>query len=474
MKSDSKLVPSMARRAAAAGCRAGAGRLRDRAGGTAGLRHAGAVQGAGRAAGRGHLDARAARRGAAARRMVEGLQRPGARRRWSSAPTANNTSIQSRGRAAGRRRAPCCAATDADRAPQVGAGRRRQSRQAGTRTATERPAAHADHGRRRPLVRARPVRHASSTRQRRRAARCRGARRRCCRARACWCRPSRRRPTSRCARSTPSARWCARPSTAYRDTLRLTERRYRAGDVAELDVARVRDRSGGHRVRSAGARPPPRRARARAGRAGRRDGVELRLATRRLVDRACRSFPAGVPATVLDAPARRLGRAEARVLAAQARVGVAQAAWFPDISLTGGGGYRVAGARRPVQVVGARRGASARCCRCRSSTAAAARPACRAPRAQLDGALADYREQVLVAFKDVEDQLSALRMLERAVGAQARAVDVGEPRDHAVGFALPQRAGQPARPARRAPQRTAATAARRCRCARRSTRRRWA
>ena len=27
---------------------------------------------------------------------------------------------------------------------------------------------------------------------------------------------------------------------AYRDTLRLTERRYAAGDVAELDVARVR------------------------------------------------------------------------------------------------------------------------------------------------------------------------------------------------------------------------------------------
>ena len=27
---------------------------------------------------------------------------------------------------------------------------------------------------------------------------------------------------------------------AYRDTLRLTERRYQAGDVAELDVARVR------------------------------------------------------------------------------------------------------------------------------------------------------------------------------------------------------------------------------------------
>ena len=34
--------------------------------------------------------------------------------------------------------------------------------------------------------------------------------------------------------------------------------------------------------------------------------------------------------------------------------------------------------------------------------------------AQLEGAVARYREQVLVAFKDVEDQLSALRLLSRA------------------------------------------------------------
>ena len=42
--------------------------------------------------------------------------------------------------------------------------------------------------------------------------------------------------------------------------------------------------------------------------------------------------------------------------------------------------------------------------------------------AQLDEALARYREQVLVAFRDVEDQLSALRILESQSEAQARAV----------------------------------------------------
>ena len=57
------------------------------------------------------------------------------------------------------------------------------------------------------------------------------------------------------------------------------------------------------------------------------------------------------------------------------------------------------------------RGAWAPCSRCRCSTAAVATPACATPRAQLDEAIARYREQVLVAFRDVEDQLSALRLL---------------------------------------------------------------
>ncbi len=42
--------------------------------------------------------------------------------------------------------------------------------------------------------------------------------------------------------------------------------------------------------------------------------------------------------------------------------------------------------------------------------------------AELEGAVASYREQVLVAFKDVEDQLAALRLLTEQAEAQARAV----------------------------------------------------
>src|SRR5207237_853289 len=110
--------------------------------------------------------------------------------------------------------------------------------------------------------------------------------------------------------------------SAYRDTLSLTERRYRAGDVAELDVARDRRRA------------------------------ELEHALAVLVGEVSSSFtlsvaewntalpviPAGVPSTVLS---RRpdVSAAQNSLLAAQTRVGVAKAAWFPSLTLTATGGY---------------------------------------------------------------------------------------------------------------------------------------
>jgi multidrug efflux system outer membrane protein len=41
----------------------------------------------------------------------------------------------------------------------------------------------------------------------------------------------------------------------------------------------------------------------------------------------------------------------------------------------------------------------------------------------MDGALATYRERVLVAFRDVEDELAALRLLAEQDQAQSRAVE---------------------------------------------------
>jgi len=108
--------------------------------------------------------------------------------------------------------------------------------------------------------------------------------------------------------------------------------------------------------------------------------------------------------------------------AAEARAGVARLAWFPDVSLTANGGYASTdlgdlfkwsarawgvGALLSLPVLdGGRREAGVQ-----------------TANAQWDIAAATYREQVLVAFRDVEDQLASLRLLADQAGAQKVAVD---------------------------------------------------
>ncbi|HVJ25310.1 MAG TPA: efflux transporter outer membrane subunit, partial [Burkholderiales bacterium] len=205
----------------------------------------------------------------------------------------------------------------------------------------------------------------------------------------------------------------------YRETLALTERRWRAGDVAELDVARAATEVAS--TESDVLALDRRRAQlehALAVLIGESPSVfELKPQD---WNTALPVIPAGVPSTVLT---RRpdVAAAQNTMLAAQARVGVAKAAWFPNIALTGFAGYGstdlsdlfqwssrawLLGAVASLPVFdGGRRKAGI------EST-----------NAQLDGAVAQYREQVLVAFRDVEDQLAALRLLTEQAEAQGRAV----------------------------------------------------
>lgn len=214
---------------------------------------------------------------------------------------------------------------------------------------------------------------------------------------------------------------------AYRDTLRLIERRYRAGDAAELDVARMQSEVATTESEAL---------------ALERQQTTLTHALAVLVGDVATGFalpaqtgeialpviPAGIPGTVL---ARRpdVSAAQARVLAAQARVGVAQAAWFPAITLTGNGGYASPdlgdlfkwsarswglgallalpifdGGQRAAQEDGAK--------------------------ARLQAALAEQRGQVLAALRDVEDQLDNLRLLQGQAEALGQAVQSAERATH--------------------------------------------
>ena len=128
--------------------------------------------------------------------------------------------------------------------------------------------------------------------------------------------------------------------------------------------------------------------------------------------------PTGLPSTLLE---RRPDIAAAERTAAEqsANIGVAVAAYYPEISLSAAFGYAGDPLSKLFTVANQAwsLGASA------SETvfdAGARGAAVRAARANYDEAVATYRQTVLTAFQQVEDQLSTLRILQdQAVAADA-------------------------------------------------------
>src|SRR6185436_645791 len=189
---------------------------------------------------------------------------------------------------------------------------------------------------------------------------------------------------------------------AYRETLALTQRRYQAGDVAELDLARVQTEVAATEAEAISLD---------------RRRAELENALSVLLGEPASGFkvaedtalaplpaiPSGLPSTVL---ARRpdVAASQRSLLAAQSRVGVAQAAWFPSLTLTANGGYaspelsdvfRWSARAWSVDALlslpifdGGRRKAGVE-----------------SAKAGLDLAMSSYRQQLLQALREVEDSL---------------------------------------------------------------------
>ncbi|MBW8735314.1 MAG: efflux transporter outer membrane subunit, partial [Asticcacaulis sp.] len=212
---------------------------------------------------------------------------------------------------------------------------------------------------------------------------------------------------------------------AYRASLKVTKSRFANGDVAELDVARLETEVSATEAEALSL-----------------DQQRANLANALAVlvgepattfDVAAQSWasqpwagavpvvPAGIPSDVLKRRPDVLA-ADASMKAAERRVGVARATWFPSLTLTGSGGYAstdldtlfdkgsqtwsLAGILAQAVFDGGRRNAGIDYAR-----------------GGMEAAFAGYRQSVLVAFSDVEDQLSDLSYLRQQEAAEGRAVD---------------------------------------------------
>lgn len=147
---------------------------------------------------------------------------------------------------------------------------------------------------------------------------------------------------------------------------------------------------------------------------------EIPAATNPL-DLAPPSVPAGLPSDLLE---RRpdVAAAERTLAAANARIGVAKAAFFPAISLTGGAGYASADIDQlfktdsriwsigPSLYLPLFQGGRNRANLARSKAA-------------YEESVASFRQSVLVAFQEVQDALTGNRLLAEQSAAQARALD---------------------------------------------------
>jgi NodT family efflux transporter outer membrane factor (OMF) lipoprotein len=130
--------------------------------------------------------------------------------------------------------------------------------------------------------------------------------------------------------------------------------------------------------------------------------------------------PAGIPSALLE---RRpdIAAAERSVASANALIGVAESAWFPNLTLSGSYGFTggvlpgLLSTRNSLWSFGP---ALAETVFNGGATLAQTREA----RANYDESVATYRQTVLSAFQSVEDDLVSLRVLENEAGLQQTAV----------------------------------------------------
>ncbi len=217
---------------------------------------------------------------------------------------------------------------------------------------------------------------------------------------------------------------------AYERSLRITRNRYESGIAQRSDVLQAQTQLANAQADLAGLE---------------RQRAQLEHAMAVLVGQAPADFsvaeagpaaptvpavPAGLPAELLQRRPDIAGAAR-RVTAANASIGVAQAAYFPSLNLSASGGNSAARLSElfsasaftwslGVAVAQGLFDGGARSARVDEAKAA------------WEQAVAQYRQTVLAAFQDVEDQLAAVRVLEQQEALRRQASSAADQTEQQV------------------------------------------
>jgi len=130
---------------------------------------------------------------------------------------------------------------------------------------------------------------------------------------------------------------------------------------------------------------------------------------------------AGLPSDLLE---RRpdIAEAERQMAVANAQIGIARAAYFPSLNLFANGGWQVADVAKLLNVqstfwaVGANAAEAI-------FTGGSRRAQTQFAKAGYEGSVAAYRDTVLNAFREVQDDVTGLTVLEQAFRSQEKTVD---------------------------------------------------
>jgi len=134
--------------------------------------------------------------------------------------------------------------------------------------------------------------------------------------------------------------------------------------------------------------------------------------------------PLGVPSELLE---RRpdIAASERRTAAANAQIGIAVSAFYPTINLTGQGGFESTHGGTWIQGPSALWSLGAQATELLFD-AGQRHALTDQARRQYDAQVSSYKGVIFLAFEDVEDQLSSLRILEQESAAQQKAVDAAQ------------------------------------------------